>query len=70
MHSLCFNADGSKLYSAGWDKTIRVWNYKFRMIDAVINAHSFGVNTINISKDCHQLVSGCKGGAIKIWSIE
>ncbi|KAK9047816.1 hypothetical protein SSX86_033222 [Deinandra increscens subsp. villosa] len=69
ISSLNLSEDHSLLYSASWDKTIKVWNVSnFKCLES-IPAHDDAVNTVVAGFDGF-VFSGSADGAVKVWRRE
>ncbi|XP_016489186.1 protein JINGUBANG-like [Nicotiana tabacum] len=66
---LCMSEDQKLLYSASWDKTIKVWRASDSKCLESINAHDDAVNSIVVGFN-GQLFSGSADGTVKIWRKE
>ncbi|CAN4079597.1 unnamed protein product [Withania somnifera] len=66
---LSMSEDQKLLYSASWDKTIKVWRASDSKCLESINAHDDAVNSIVVG--CNGLLfSGSADGTVKIWRKE
>lgn len=66
---LSLNEDESLLYSASWDKTIKVWRVSDSKCLESINAHDDAVNSIVAGFD-GLVFSGSADGTVKVWRRE
>jgi WD40 repeat protein len=60
--------DGNFVASAGYDRTVRVWNLKTGKLAGIGNGHSDKVYSVIFTKD-NQIVSGGEDGKLKIWKM-
>lgn len=62
--------DGSKLYSAGIDRTIKVWNGSddFSLL-ATLFGHQLTVTCLHVDADTGKLYSGSADRTVKVWRI-
>lgn len=67
---LTFMADGKSIVS-GWDDgKIRAFKPRTGQLLYTINdAHRGGVTAISTTSDCQRIVSGGKGGMVRVWAI-
>ncbi|XP_009615551.1 protein JINGUBANG-like [Nicotiana tabacum] len=69
ISSLSMSEDQNLLYSASWDKTIKVWRASdFKCLES-INAHEDAVNSVVVGFD-GLVFSGSADGTVKIWRRE
>ena len=69
--SLAFSPDGKLLASAGWDRTIKLWNaVTGRQIKSLTDNDSGGFFTIAFSPNGKMLASGNANNNITFWDIE
>ena len=64
-----YSPDGKLIASAGWDKTVKLWDAENGKSIDILKGHKDGVNSIAFSPDGQTLVSGSEDKTIKIWSI-
>ena len=65
-----FFNQGDKIAYAGKDGSIRIWNLKLKIIEAVLFGHNYYVADIFISPDNQILVSGASDSAVFVWSVK
>ena len=70
INSLTFNHEGSKIFSASADKTIKIWDIDTGKIIQNFNGHDSSVNYLVISPDGQKLFSASADKTIKVWDIE
>ena len=64
-----YSPDGKLIASAGWDKTIKLWDAENGKLIDILKGHKDGVNSIAFSPDGQTLVSGSEDKTIKIWNV-
>ncbi|KAL3649392.1 hypothetical protein CASFOL_005795 [Castilleja foliolosa] len=69
ISSLSLNEDKSLLYSASWDKTIKVWRVSSSKCLESINAHDDAVNSVVAGFD-GLVFTGSADGSVKVWRRE
>ncbi|KAK4416259.1 protein JINGUBANG [Sesamum alatum] len=69
ISSLSLSEDKSMLYSASWDKTIKVWRISDSKCLESINAHDDAVNSVIAGFD-GLVFTGSADGTIKVWRRE
>jgi WD40 repeat protein len=69
MTDLLFNADGSRLFIAGSDHQIRVWDVAMGMAIQTYTGHETPISALTLSADGQYLVSGSEDGMVKLWSV-
>ncbi|GJD16995.1 WD-repeat protein [Rivularia sp. IAM M-261] len=67
--SAVFSRDGKTIATAGWDRTVRIWNRKGEQLQ-VLNGHQDAVWGINFSKDGKTLASSGEDGSVRLWNLE
>ncbi len=60
---------GNKIYTAGIDRSIRVWNRETGSYIKTLTGHTGTINKILISVDERQMVSADLKGGVKFWSV-
>ena len=67
VSALALSPDGELLYSASWDRSLKVWRTKdFRCLESVNDAHDDAVNALVASPDGH-VFTGSADKKIKVW---
>lgn len=65
--ALAVSPDGALLYSASWDRSLRVWRLPgFRCVESVAPAHDDAINALAVSPDGH-VYTGSADKTIKAW---
>src|SRR5262249_19748803 len=67
IYCVRFSPDGKTLVSAGWDKTIRLWDLHGRKHRATLEGHTEFVRDLAFTADGKTLVSSGKDGVIRMW---
>ena len=70
VNAVAFNTDGSRLFSASVDGTIRSWRLRDGAAGAdpirIEVAHGFGINTLTIAPDDSWLAYGATDGVVRV----
>ncbi|MFQ6018819.1 MAG: c-type cytochrome, partial [Kiloniellaceae bacterium] len=61
--------DGRIAASAGWDRTVRLWDLRAQAPRAVLNGHRDNVNAVAFSPDGQRLLSGSYDATLKLWRV-
>lgn len=67
--AVCFAPDGSRLASAGADRTVRLWDPLSRELLHTLTGHEDMVLCMGFSPDGHTLATGSLDQTIRIWSV-
>ncbi|UXX79720.1 caspase family protein [Reichenbachiella carrageenanivorans] len=70
INSLKYAPDGSAVYSASDDKSIKMWDVKTGVDINTFNAHTSPIQCMEISNDGRLLVSGDLEGKLLIWDAK
>lgn len=65
-----FSTDGKRILSAGWDKTIRLWNVESGQTIKEFVGHQDAVLSARFLKQGNQILSASKDKTIRIWDVE
>jgi WD40 repeat protein len=65
--SLVFNSDHTRLFSAGMDSGIRVWDTRSGQLLGVMGDNEVAVHTLKLSSDDNLLLSGSADKTIQMW---
>jgi WD40 repeat protein len=66
VHSAAFSADGSRIVTASWDKTARIWDAATTKEIAVLRGHDDWVHSAAFSRDGSRIVTATDNIA-RIW---
>ncbi|MCL6590464.1 MAG: protein kinase [Firmicutes bacterium] len=70
VNSVCFSPDGTKVLSAGSDKTLRLWEVKNGGLLKILKGHTHAVNSACFSPDGSCILSGSGDNTMIIWEAE
>ena len=68
LSAVLFSSDGRTLYTASYDKTIRVWEVRSGQALGQVEAHTGWIWALDLRRDDRLLVSGSVDGQLKLWS--
>lgn len=69
IYSIAVSPDGSRLASAGQDRTIKIWDTSNWQLHATLTGHTNYVNGVAFSADGRRLVSGSDDRTVRVWDI-
>ena len=68
VNSVAFSADGTRIVSGSFDKTIRVWDAGTgKSVMEPLRGHKGRVNSVAFSADGTRIVSGSDDNTIRVW---
>ena len=67
VRALALSPDGSRLYSASGDKTVKAWDTATGQCVATYEGHRDWVRALAISPDGSPLYSGSDDRTVKVW---
>jgi predicted GTPase len=65
---VCWSPDGTRLASASWDKTVRIWNGSTGKEEQRLEGHSSGVYSVSWSPDGTRLATASNDNTVRIWN--
>ncbi|MCO5593557.1 hypothetical protein L7F22_047571 [Adiantum nelumboides] len=68
ISALAFSADGSLLYSASWDRTVKVWSLHDMQCLESFTAHIDSINAMVVGAADGLLYTGSADKSIKVWA--
>ena len=69
LSNVIYTADGKKIISSSWDKTIRIWDLKNPEQVSVLSDHTERVSDIDLSPDGTEIVSVSWDKTVRLWSL-
>jgi WD40 repeat protein len=70
VYTAGFSSEGKWIVTAGFDKTLRIWDAAKRESVRTLNGHTGLVLALAISKDGKRIASGALDKTIKLWNFE
>ena len=64
---MAFSPDGSRIASAGWDKTVKVWDAATGQETLTLRGHTDWVYSVAFSPDGSRLASASEDKTVKVW---
>ncbi|MBI1325815.1 protein kinase [bacterium] len=68
--SVAFSPDGTRLATASYDRTVKIWDMRTGKDLFTLLGHTAGVMTVGFSPDGHRLVSGGIDFTCRVWNAE
>lgn len=71
VNKMAFSYEGSKLATASWDHSVRIWDLKNPYsAPIVLNDHNDWVWSVAFSRDDEYLLAGCRDNLIRTWLLD
>jgi WD40 repeat protein len=70
INSVAFSSDGKRLVSAGFDKTVRVWNVTNGRLVRTMTGHQNRVTSVKFSPNGQIVVSGSLDRTVRFWDAK
>jgi WD40 repeat protein len=67
VSALVFSKDGVQLFSAGGDRTLKIWDVPTQQERYTFKGHTGGVTSLALSPDQKTLVSGGRDSTVRLW---
>ena len=64
---MAFSPDGQRLATAGYDRTVKVWDAATGQETLTLKGHAEDVLSVTFSPDGRRLAAGIRYGTVKIW---
>jgi WD40 repeat protein len=68
--SVAFSAEGDRLASASWDKTVRVWDAKTGQLLHTLEGHTDWVTSVAFSAEGDRLASASDDKTVRVWDAK
>ncbi|VEP11789.1 conserved hypothetical protein [Hyella patelloides LEGE 07179] len=69
LKTVAISSDNKYIASAGYDKTIKIWNLKGELLQS-IDAHNLAITDLQFTADNKSLASASWDNTIKLWDIQ
>ena len=66
--SVCIRPDCRIVASGGWDRRVRLWQWRKWKPLAILKQHTAGVNAVHFSRDSRWLASASSDRSIAVWA--
>jgi WD40 repeat protein len=68
VNTFALNSDGTRLVSAGIDRTVRLWNLDSRAGE-ILGRHDLDVSSVMFSPNDRRVLSASKDGTVRLWDV-
>lgn len=69
VSDVAVSSDGSRIASAGLDRTVRIWDTANGQLLHTLTGHSDAVNSVAFTPDGTRLASGSADGLVLVWNV-
>src|SRR5262249_37745751 len=69
VNGVAYSPDGTRLASASWDDTVRVWDAITGEEVLILRGHTDNVNDVEFSPDGRTLASASDDKTVKLWDV-
>jgi mitogen-activated protein kinase organizer 1 len=69
INSVCINDDSTLLFTASYDKTVRVWDLRSQSRDPVQTMEHFTDSVTSVACTAYQIVAACVDGGIRTYDL-
>ena len=70
LTSVAFSADGKRIVSGSYDKTVKVWDADKGTETLTLKGHTQPVSSVAFSADGKRIVSGSYDKTVKVWDAD
>ena len=70
VKSVALSADGSRVVTGSYDKTVRLWNTETKECLCTLKGHTSRVTSVALSADGSWVVSGSRDKTVRLWNAE
>jgi WD40 repeat protein len=69
VHAMSFSPSGETLLFGGYQRVIKLWNFRLNKETGRLDGHKATVKAIVVSPDASTIISGSQDGAIYLWDM-
>lgn len=70
IFSIACSPDGEHLISAGYDRSIKMWDWDLNLVKAHSSCHNKMIVSVAFSKDGSKIVSSSADSTCKVWNVD